>query len=87
MSELMEGISIDRKELKEFEYEEFSVFFDPVENFWFLETYDDEDEVERVVIENSEGMNYSINSEFFSKIGFTEENFVNLKNFVMELEK
>lgn len=83
----MDDISIQNEELIEFEYDNFSVFHDPKRSIWFLETYDDEDEVERVIIENSEGMNYSINSEFFSKIGFTEENFVNLKNFVLELEK
>ena len=77
-----EDFVIEHVKVTEFEFENFSVFFNIEENLWFLETYDDEDEVERVIVENNEGMKYEHNKEFFQKMEFSEEAFETLKNFV-----
>lgn len=76
-------ITIIEEELVEFEYDNFSVFHDPVRDIWFLETYEDEDNITEIVIEDSkEKIEFS--KELLKDINFTEEEFLKLKIFLKE---
>lgn len=76
-----ENVDIEMLELDEFEFNSFSVFFDPKEDFWYLETYEDDDSLQRVIIENEEGYTYSTNKEIFEGLGFLLEDFTRIKEF------
>lgn len=77
-----EDTEITHEELSEFEFDEFSVFFVKDNSLWFLETHADDDELERIIIEDQEGMTYKHNEDFFNKVKFLEEDFQRLKKFM-----
>ena len=53
------------------------------DKFWILETYGDDDEIERIVIEDEEeNISYNFNSEALIEKGFLKETFNRLKEFV-----
>jgi hypothetical protein len=79
----MSEVPIYNEELIEFEYDNFSVFHDPVRDIWFLETYEDEDNITEIVIEDlREKIEFS--KELLKDINFTEEEFLKLKIFLKE---
>ena len=79
----MEDITFYNEELIEFEYDNFSVFHDPVRGIWFLETYGDDDEREEIILENEQGM-ADFSEEDIKNLGFTEEEFLKLKTFLKD---
>jgi hypothetical protein len=79
----MSEVPIYNEDLIEFEYDNFSVFHDPVRDIWFLETYEDEDNITEIVIEDlREKIEFS--KELLKDINFTEEEFLKLKIFLKE---
>ena len=77
----MEEVPIYNEDFVEFEYDNFSVFHDPVRGIWFLETYEDDDEREGIILENEQGM-ADFSEEDIKNLGFTEEEFIKLKTFL-----
>lgn len=75
---------IEHAEVTEFEFDTHSVFYLPEEDVWMLETYGDDDEVQRVVIQDTEGTTFSFNKEQFDELGFTETQFNTLVEFLHE---
>lgn len=79
----MSEVPIYNEELVEFEYDNFSVFHDPVRDIWFLETCEDEDNITEIVLEDlREKIEFS--KELLKDINFTEEEFLKLKIFLKE---
>jgi hypothetical protein len=76
-------ITIIDEELVEFEYDNFSVFHDPQRSIWFLETYEDDEDREEVILENEQGI-ADFSEEELESLGFTEEEFLKLKTFLKE---
>ena len=79
----MEDVNIYNEELVEFEYDTFSVFHDPQRSVWFLETYEDDDEREEIILENEQGM-ADFSEEDIRSLEFTEEEFLKLKTFLKD---
>ena len=79
----MEEITFYNEELIEFEYDNFSVFHDPKRSIWFLETYEDDDEREEIILENDQGV-VDFFEEDIKNLGFTEEEFIKLKTFLKD---
>lgn len=79
----MEEVPIYNEELVEFEYDNFSVFHDPIRNIWFLETYEDEDNITEIVLEDSKEQ-IEFSKDLLTDINFTEEEFLKLKIFLKE---
>lgn len=79
----MEEVPIYNEELVEFEYDNFSVFHDPIRNIWFLETYEDDDDREEIILEDEQGIT-DFSEESLKSLNFTEEEFLKLKMFLKE---
>lgn len=77
----MNKIPIKMKSIKEFAFKNFSVYYDNIDSFWFLETYNEDDNLIRVIVEDKESINFDTNDSTFKKIGFTKQNFQHIKNF------
>jgi hypothetical protein len=67
------SISIERKEEIEFEFEDFSVIYVPEHNIWFID-------IGEVFVIEDEEESFEDNKEFCESVGFTEEDFIRLKN-------
>ena len=73
--------TIINEEFDEFEFDGFSVFH-TLTDVWYLETdADDENRIE-ILLQEQEVSLYDDNKEDLIKIGFTEEDFTKLKEFV-----
>lgn len=75
--------TIINEEFDEFEFDGFSVFH-TLTDVWYLETdADDENRIE-ILLQEQEVSLYDDNKEDLIKIGFTEEDFTRLKEFVYD---
>lgn len=75
--------TIINEEFDEFEFDGFSVFH-TLTDVWYLETdADDENRIE-ILLQEQEVSLYDDNREDLIKIGFTEEDFTRLKEFVYD---
>ena len=80
---MTEEATIIDEEFDEFEFDGFSVFH-TLTDVWYLETdADDEDKVE-ILLQEQEVSLYDDNREDLIKMGFTEEDFTRLKEFVYD---
>lgn len=75
--------TIIKEMLDEFEFEGFSVFHTPTD-IWYLETDADDDERIEIILQEQEVSLYDDNKEDLIKMGFTEEDFTRLKEFVYD---
>lgn len=72
-------ILVFNSKFSEFEFDEYSVFYDHETKEWFLETYGDEDDSVVVILEDE---TTEFNEELTKDFNFAKKDFDRLKNFV-----
>ncbi len=79
-------INIENRKEIEFEFEYFNIIYDPIEELWILNEYDENDDEEFILIEDKD-LTYEDNEDFWKEKGLQKENFDKLKDFINEKNK
>ncbi len=76
-------VKIENRKEMEFEFEDFNVIYDPIEEIWLLNIYNENNDEEFFLIEGKD-VKYEDQKDLLEEKGLQEKDFKKLKNFLFK---